>query len=363
MRMRSIWIAPSAAALAICSSACNDQSSAEFIGDEATVYAVGTDNSTVGILSRMSVPGLSVEKNLMPGAVSVDPVLRYHDGLLYVVNRFGADNITVIEPRANQLVGQISTGAGTNPQDVAVRGDDMYVAALGARSIIKLNAATLAVAPSGVDISSYDVDGVPDANSIVLVDGKLYASIGMLDQDFQSHGGKVLVIDAQTDQIVDELDLVYANPVTLLQTTPASSPFAGDLITATNDYNSGEGCVERITPGDRPQHRGCLIDNRDLGGTVSSIAFAHDMLWLAVGIDFEHATIVAVNEGGEIVLTVPNPQGQNPTDLTACPTGHLVSNDRAAGGLRVFHSDGTELSTRVIDIGLPPAFTGGLVCL
>ena len=45
---------------------------------------------------------------------------RWHDGLLYVVNRFGQDNVQVLNPAQGfATVQQFSTGAGSNPHDIA----------------------------------------------------------------------------------------------------------------------------------------------------------------------------------------------------------------------------------------------------
>jgi hypothetical protein len=50
-------------------------------------------------------------------------------------------------------------------------------------------------------------------------------------------------------------------------------------------------------------------------------------------------------------------------DVATCPDGKIVVTDvTGSGGLRVYTSAGTELTTAALPIGLPPGFGNGLVC-
>ena len=66
------------------------------------------------------------------GAALGDPVLRYIDGKVYVINRFGSNNVTILDGKTLcSSIEQISTGANSNPQDVAVVGNKLYVPRIG----------------------------------------------------------------------------------------------------------------------------------------------------------------------------------------------------------------------------------------
>ena len=61
-----------------------------------------------------------------------DAVVQTYGGLVYVLNRFGADNVQVLDPAHNFVTTlQCSTGAGSDPSDIAfVSPTKAYVALL-----------------------------------------------------------------------------------------------------------------------------------------------------------------------------------------------------------------------------------------
>ena len=83
---------------------------------QTRAFILTTDFST-GSLSVNALGTTAVTKDV--AAVHSDAVMRWYGGLLYVVNRFGQDNIQVIDPaQGYATVRQFSTGNGTNPQDI-----------------------------------------------------------------------------------------------------------------------------------------------------------------------------------------------------------------------------------------------------
>jgi DNA-binding beta-propeller fold protein YncE len=326
----------------------------------STTYALGTDYETAGVLSRVRVPSLTVTPNLVAGVASSDPVLRAFGDRLYVVNRFGADNVTIVDRATEQLVAQLSTGAGSNPQDVAVKGDLLYVAALGVGAVLVLDAGDPAAAPARIDLSAYDVDGNPDAGSVWLVGDRLFVTLSLFDAGFDSRGGKVVVIDTTTNAIEADFDLVHANPFSLLTPTPVDGALGGDLLVTTTDF-AGTGCIERIAT-EAPGSHGCLIEESALGGYASRLGASSDRVIAAVNTSFTAAALHAVSAAGELSAAMTADTAK-PTDVAVCPTGEVVVADGNAGGLRVFDAAGAELSTAALDLGLPPVFANGLVCL
>jgi len=322
------------------------------VGERA--YAVGTDFSTSGILSEVDVPTHEVTTGVVAGVASTDPALRYFNGKLYIVNRYGADNITIVDPATNQLITQISTGAGTNPQDVAVKGNKLYVAALNSGNIIILDETNPSATPDTIDISSYDMDGVPDASSLYLVGNLLFVSLELLDGSFVSQGGKVVVIDTATDTVIDDVELTHNNPFGTFELRRDTS----ELFITTTDF-AGTGCVERVQTSP-PYAVDCVVDEASLGGYASTIRSHGDTLWLAVATSFTEGHVIDVTGGtpGSTPLTANTFQA---TDLALCPSGAIVVNDQTNGGLRLY-VDGSEVTTSVLNIGLPPSLSNGIVC-
>lgn len=354
--------------LLLLTTACGDTSdSNDDLSSLASVYALGTDGNGSGSLAKIGVPGtegvMDITSNLVAGVAADDSIMRSFDGKLYIVNRFGSDNLTIVDTATAQLVAQISTGPGTNPQDVTRVGSKLYVCAFNSGDIIILDEDNPTAAPTTIDISSYDADGVPNCGSIVSAGDKVFASLGLLDADFASQGGKVLVIDPVTDTVESDIDLAYGNPFGLMATTEASSAFGGDIIVSTTDFSGTGGCVERISTGASPASLGCLAENSALGGFSTTLQVTGDSAWLAVSTSFTTAKLISVSADGTVGDTSLTPVDQHVTDFVVCPTQHIIANDRTTGTLRVFDLEGTEMNKAPLDIGLPPTYTNGLVCI
>lgn len=341
---------------------------------DATVFAVSTDFVSTGIASTVAIPSLEVTPNAIAGVASTDPTVRYIDGTIYVINRFGADNITIIDPETMMLVAQISTGSGTNPQDIAVVGTRLYIAAFGSGNVLVIDTAR----PSDgviatIDVSAMDPDGIPNCSTLAAVGDYVYVVCGVLDDTdgfFTPRGpGRLAVIDPSDDSLVTDIALASTNPQGQLMVAPEGSALAGELLidSIPNYGDLTEGCIERITPGAAPATNGCLVQHAALGGYAGSMAWSGDDLWLAVTTgwddqDFQPLGAVIPFDTAQMQLadTPMTPATQRAFDIVRCPTGHLVVAD-AAGGLRVYDSAGLELTTAVLDLGLPP-IGGGLTC-
>src|SRR5688572_452000 len=140
--------------------------------------AAAADTKAFAATSDFSTGGLSVV-DLATRAVSQDvslihpdAVLRYHDGLLHVVNRFGADNIQVIDPTSYATLRQFSVGNGTNPQDIVFLSQAL-VSRYGSNSLLVVNPSLPDGGPDPkptISLAPYaDADGVPEmARMIVL---------------------------------------------------------------------------------------------------------------------------------------------------------------------------------------------------
>ena len=86
--------------------------------EEPWVAVVATDYVTGKLATLDSSAPWSPSCDL--SSICSDAVARYHDGLIYVVNRLGCDNIQVIDPAANwTTLREFSVGGGSNPQGIA----------------------------------------------------------------------------------------------------------------------------------------------------------------------------------------------------------------------------------------------------
>src|SRR5512147_528308 len=120
--------------IAILSGACGADDPSSVVvelpaSDSALCVALGADyQNNAGTMAVVGLPSLTVLKDRVPAAISGDPVLRAIGDRLYVVNRT-ANNVTVIDPTVSPwtVESQFSTGANSNPQDIALAGDRAYV--------------------------------------------------------------------------------------------------------------------------------------------------------------------------------------------------------------------------------------------
>jgi hypothetical protein len=355
------------AALCLVLAACGSDAPPSPIGlpasDNAFCVSLGADYmNNVGAMAVLSLPSQTLVKNVLKGTVSSDPVLRAYGQKLYIVNRSDA-NITIVDTTTWTVDRQFSTGAGTNPQDVAVAGTKAYVALLGAGALQVWDLATAATAPSAtVDLSSYDPDGVPNASSVAVVGDRAYVALELLDTQTppKPRGkGKMVVVDTKTNKIVADFDLENPNPVNFM--------FArGDklLVSTVPTFGKTDGCLEQVATAGTAKSEGCLVQNSDLMGTVNAIAVGASDLYVTVDQMFVAAQLRSLGSDGKPKPGAISPSSETPSDLALAPDGLIVYADQAASGLRVFDvAKSQEITTAAIDSGIAPVYVNGIVCL
>jgi hypothetical protein len=318
-----------------------------------------------GILSDLDVATRTVTQNLGGGLVGDDPFLRMYNGTLYIINRSDGDNVTILDAGSMTYTNQIATGTGSNPQDVAVVGDKLYVPALGTAGVVVLSQSGGAMTGTiDLNAATGETDGKPDCVSAFVVGTDVYVACDLLDSNFKPKGnGKIVVIDSATDTVRTTITLPVPNPQNEFAVLPT-----GDLLIAAESFDTPTtGCIARITPGATPTST-CAIMNSDLGGTANHIDVqtgATPTVWAAVSsFDFTTATLhawdvtTATLHAGSI-----SSADEMINDVAACPDGTIVAADAtmAAPGLRMFTGT-TETTTAALPFGLPPGFGNGLVC-
>ena len=325
----------------------------------ATIIAVGGDYAGNGVLTTIKIPEMEVTVNAVAGVVGGDPVVRALGDRLVILDRFGGDSVTVLD-RDLGLVGQVTTGTGSNPQDVAIIGTKLYIAALDATGILVVDLADIGGGVTKtIDLSALDTDdGVPDCNSIYAVDTRLYVACQILNRDtFAPRGiGKVAVVDTSDDSLELTLDLGSSNPFARFQPLPGGdlvlSTAPGAIFGGTNDA----GCLEQISTAGTPSVLGCRSENSVRNSYPSEVMTVGNNVYFVNVISFTESTILINSSAGETVADLS--VGTNIGGLTKCPTGHMVVADNTDGarGLRVFDESGTALNASPIDVGWSPFF-------
>jgi hypothetical protein len=320
--------------------------------------AVGGDFSTKGELSALNTSSLYVSQNLVAAAVTDDPQLRHLGDKLYIINR-DTNNITVLDDSTYALVGQMATGAGSNPQDVAVVGTKLYVPALGTAGVV---VGTLGGSTTTIDLGGAsgvnDPDGKPDCVGAYAVGTDVYVVCEDLNNFVPRGNGVLVVIDSGSDTIRTVVTLPVANPQGFIKALGAH------LIVST--YDSPAGCTIEVVPGTTPTAT-CLTQNADLGGTPISFDVSGTKIWFAYATGtFPNQILYArsFDTGTSTYAANLTPSTQLVQDVAACPNGKIAVTDATmnAAGLRLYSATGTELTTSAQSIGIGPVFGDGLVC-
>lgn len=327
---------------------------------------VSGDFDATGILSVVDVTAGTIRTNLVAGAAGSDPVLRRFGKELLIVSRFGptGSRVTVLDAATLQVTYQLTTGASSNPQDVAVLGDVLYLPAMDTAGVVALQRNGLRTL---IDLSSLDPDGKPDCNSAYAVGDKLVITCGLLEAFSATRDAVVVIYDPATDQKT-VTPLAARNPVGFLQPTPEDSVFAGDLLVATADYGDPTAqCVLRINP--KTGANSCAIPNAMLGGIANHYEVDAKAGTLYVtptyyeGFSLRGSLRAVDLTSGQVAAMAWSKEDQAISDLAVCPDGSVVGVEATFGasGVRIF-KDGAERTTAPLSIGLPPVPQNAIVC-
>lgn len=321
-----------------------------------------TDFST-GTLSVLDVTTGMMMTNVAPAdAVGGDPVLRKVGDELFIVNRDAGKNITIIDADTFAFVEKLGTGDGSNPQDVAVVGNKLYVPTYGNKGAVVLTRGQSGA--TYLDFSAADPDGKPNCSSAYYAGGKVFIACNLLDDANSMPRGpaKVFVIDPSNDSVTDTLTLATKNPFSLFeQVSHDALAHADELLIGTIEFSTQAGCIERIIANGIPSTAGCLVNNTmvapgyvgrfSLDGSTALVSVLNFPSGLVRRLDLTTGTLGAS-------LTT-----QQASDVAVCPSGQFVTADPSAtGGLRVYEADGTEITAMAYDAGKTVKATHGLVC-
>ena len=337
------------------------------IAAETRAFVLTTDFQT-GSLSVNPLGTTAVAKDVAP--VYSDAVERWYGGLLYVVNRFGQDNVQVIDPaQGYATVRQFSTGNGTNPQDICfVSPTKAYVTRYEVGDLLIVNPSTgasLGVIPLG---AFADADGIPEMAHMVRVNKRVFVAIQRLNrnQNYQpTDQSLVAVIDAVSDAVEDTDPLTPGTQAIRLTGKNPYTTFAFDtttsrlLIGCAGAYGALDGGIEYVDPVGLTS-LGYAITEAALGGNVGDIAWNGAAHSYAIVSDADYNTLLVSWSAitGLKIATVYAPGGFSLNDCELNDRGELyVCNSDLLSpgvGLHVFRVPDDTHIAGPLDCGLPP---------
>jgi hypothetical protein len=294
--------------------------------------------------------------------------VRWHQGLLYVIERFGCDAIRVLDPaNGYAVVRQFSVGNGSNPNDIAVVSPTKaYVTRYDQADLAIVNPAAGTVTGS-ISLAAFaDADGIPEMNRLAIRNGRLFVSVQRVDRDAffsPTDSSALAVIDLATDLLVDcdslaggvqGILLPAQNPTTEIEIDPKGKLLVG----CTGLFGVNDGGVARVDPVGLASE-GLETTEAQLGGDVNDIAVSPAGRAFVVLSDASFNTVCRAYDRatGMAGCLVHASNGFQLADAEVNDRNELWLCDRTptAPGLRVFDAATcAPLVAAPISLGLPP---------
>ena len=314
-----------------------------------------------------------------------DDEVRCYNGKVYVLNRWGYDLIEVFDAEDNfEKVSEFSTGAGTNPQDIAfISENKAYVTCYDTTDLLIVNPTT-GEHLGTIDLSEYaDDDGIPEMHKMVafkfLGNSRVYVTIQRLDRDnwfAPTDKSYIVELDGDEDSIIRAIQLTQVNP----STAPVLDGIH-ILVGETGSWFDGEdGGIERINIFTN-EAEGFIVSEAELGGNIVDFDIYNKYSGLrglffsildhrlgitllkrniyAIISDMSYNTkLVSFNLKDQTSIELFSTEGYQLADLAINDKGGLYLADRtpAASGIHIFDAKtGEQETSSPIDVGnFPP---------
>jgi len=329
---------------------------------QTKAFAICTDFST-GSLSAVDLATRTPTPDV--ASIGSDAMARWYQGLIYVVNRFGGDNIQVIDPAQNYAtIRQFSVGNGSNPQDIVfVSPTKAYVSRYGSSSLLIVDPSTGATGPA-ISLAAFaDGDGLPEMARMIRMERWLFVACQRLSNFLPSNDGVIVVVDTQADTVVDVnpgLAGVQGIPLTLRN--PATS-FVLDrargrlLIGCSGLFGALDGGVEAIDP-IAFTSLGPVLTEATLGADIGDVHVREGGHGYALVLRGSTNDLVSWDPAGGTVLDTLHTAsgGFSMPDFEANDRGELwvCHNSFTTPGMLMFDMTTDQLVAGPINTGLPP---------
>ncbi len=365
--LSSMVLAVSALLTFSCDSDSSVSPTAESGGDtESGIFVVTSDFAT-GSTAFLAPTSETADIDLLN--VHSDAVARFFDGKVYVVNRLGADNILVLDQGDLRTpMTQFSVGNGSNPQDIEIVSDiKAYVTGLARADLAIFNPQD-GTELGTIDLSAFaDGDGLPELTQMVQAGSRIYVLAQRLENFAPVGTSYLVVIDTDTDIIVDMDDSADGvQAVELTAPNPNGIVVIGSslVVSEVSSFGDRVGGIEvfELSAGGGVASLGLVIDEQTLDGDIQGIAMVDENSGFALISDENFANyVVPFNLAtGEVGARL---EGLSTGFIQSMEVdgNRLIVGDRGtfdapeANGLMIFDVETKDLVAGPISTGLPPA--------
>ncbi len=344
-------------AILILSGCLNDPTAPDTTGDNGKLFVVESDYQS-GQLEWIDIENNTIQS----GNISIysDAAVRTFGGYLYILERFGADNIIKFDPSASDESGVIyqqHLGDNRNPVDIDfVSETKAYIANNNEATITVFNPSTHTVIKE-IDISQYtfnpDSNSSPNAGQMVIANSMLYVMLQRRDGWNPGAPTLILTINTSTDLIaaLDTIAFQYKNGYDMVHYNGvlyASNPGSA--------FATGDGAIEAVTLSTKVVST--IITEDALGGNPNLITHKEGTLfYVQTYIGWKNVKVIEVDFGtGAVVGTLPGVKDAfggifyDSTDQRL----YVGERDSVEMGIRIFENNLQVGSTIKSGNSLPP---------
>jgi hypothetical protein len=326
---------------------------------------VTTDFTTGGLALERAGECSATELSL---PVAGDAVVRCHGDYLYLVERLGYDNITVLSAaHPDSVIAQFSTGSGTNPQDIMpASATRAYVTLFERAGLLVVNPLTGAHLGT-VDLSVFaDADGIPEMTRMIRLEDRILVVCQRLDRSSPmmdpAGPGCLAAIAAETGEVIDaDPATPVLDPFWLPEGNPTASAIgeSGLLVTCTGTWSLyDDGLLVELNPASGQTT--VLLSEATLGANMSGIAVAGETGFLIVSNpDWTNGVVSVDLTAGTVGLPVQGLSTGYVPDLLVhdgllyiADQGTWTQPERA--GVVVVDAQTLGLTCGTVSTGLPP---------
>ncbi len=326
-----------------------------------------------GSYSVVALDDMTVAQDVL--SINSDAVVKCAGGIPMVLERFGADTVTILDIESPYSVAdQFTVETGSNPVDIALlaAGDGVVTRNnVTTAAIIDLDDGALDT--ESLDLEDFaDADGIPEMSAVAVADGKIFIALQLLDRDtafwdptgpglvvvFDEESLDLIDVDPETADVDDGIALTAANPQAGFQ----ASPYEDNVlyVAEVGLYGVLDGGIEGFNVSTYDAG-GFIVSEETLGGDIAA--------WVVVDAETGYAAVSLPEFAGDRLVRFDPSEGTvtdehvfesaayTLTGMALTSDGRLlvVDRDLEGSGIVVFDAEtGEQIGDSPIATGVAP---------
>lgn len=327
------------------------------------LYVVGTDFSSIGFLSAISIDDFSVFREIAP--THSDSLIKIQDLSLFILNRLGVDNL--VRFNLDELTTpayEVSLGSRSNPYDmIKVNSQELWVTLYG-RDYISIRNSDTGSEINQISLSRWaDEDSFPEASNILLHENYAYVTVQRLlrnQTNWPVSGiSYLLKIDIRDTSKIQKFVLPYTNPMSMRYVSSRDHLWIACPGNYAINYELDGGiCVFDI---EAEVFLSSPLTEVDINIDIVDTILLSNSSALVLGLEQNLNSLVAVydlltKERIKVLASLDSQEGGFFSDITTHNNRiYIADRNPHSPGVRIFNLQTLkEITEQPIDVGLPP---------